>query len=926
MVFEEIAQSFVFWSATMQVLMIEDNENDYFLVNHSITKDADVKIQWRRTFNEGLAYLRANGVDVLLLDLGLPDANGLDALGQLQTKFPALPIIILSATDEDEVALEAVRRGAQDYLVKGKTDAYTLRRALRYAIERKQVQTALATERNMLRTLVDSIPDYVYLKDKDSRFVLVNKAVLKAGGFTHMEQLAGKTDFDFLPPDIAQIFYDDEQKVFKTGRELINREEQSVDVKTGEEVWFSTNKVPLLDESGMMTGLLGISWNITERKRMENVLKALHEITVELTTIDDLDQFYKRAVELGLQRLGFDRLGLLLYDAEAGVALGTYGTDTHGQVVAEHHLRFDPAALTSILMRALQKEERFAVDEVTLLFNNFEPIGPGWNAAAILWNGVDKLGWLCADNGTKHESLKQSLVDVLALYAVTLGTLLAQKRSQIAVRENEKRLRLLAANSPDFIYILPLNEPSKAYINRTEFLGYSQSDMQGIRSLFDAVHPSDRERVLTHWQTVITQVESKRQELIEYRLQDKAGQWRWIKSRETVYAEDADGKPTQILVTITDITERKKAEENLIQERDLLRTLIDNLPDIIFIKDREGRFILSNIAHAQSVNLKADEIVDKTTSEIFPPDLAARSQAEEEQIIQSGQPLINSELIRVGKNGERQTLLSSKIPLRDKNGQITSLIGILRDITERKQLESQTLELASERGRIKVLQRFINDMSHDFRTPLTSINNSLYLLKRSSDPLKQEVYIKRAQEHIQRMDKLLEELLQMEYLDKGETAFQFSWTDFNEFIPPLIHDYEPLSTANQIRVEFVAHAQPCMAFIDLVEFARVMTKLLDNAIAFTPYDGQVTVQTRTENGWAIISIEDTGVGISPEDLPHIFERFYRADQARSTDTGGSGIGLSIVQKVIEAHNGLIEVESVLGEGSKFTIRLPANKE
>src|SRR5690242_8130571 len=127
MVFEEIAQSFVFWSATMQVLMIEDNENDFFLVNHSFTKDADVKIQWRRTFNEGLVYLRANGVDVLLLDLGLPDANGLDALERLQREFPSLPIIILSATDEDEVALEAVRRGAQDYLVKGKTDAYTLR-------------------------------------------------------------------------------------------------------------------------------------------------------------------------------------------------------------------------------------------------------------------------------------------------------------------------------------------------------------------------------------------------------------------------------------------------------------------------------------------------------------------------------------------------------------------------------------------------------------------------------------------------------------------------------------------------------------------------------------------------------------------------------------------------------------------------------
>ncbi len=221
-----------------------------------------------------------------------------------------------------------------------------------------------------------------------------------------------------------------------------------------------------------------------------------------------------------------------------------------------------------------------------------------------------------------------------------------------------------------------------------------------------------------------------------------------------------------------------------------------------------------------------------------------------------------------------------------------------------------------------MLQRFINDMSHDFRTPLTTINNALYCWKKSSDPQKQELHIKRAQQQIQRIDKLLEEILQMEYLDKGETTFQFGWTDINAFIPPLIHEYEPMSALKQITVDFVSEMDSCVALIDKVEFARVMTKLLENAITYTPQGGHITVGTRIEKDWVIISMQDTGIGIVAEDLPHIFERFYRVDRARSSDTGGSGLGLSIVQKIIEAHNGHIDVESVIGMGSKFSIRLP----
>lgn len=1038
----------------MHVLMIEDFENDFILVNRLAAKLDEVKIQWCSTLKDGLAYLQENLqlIDVILLDLGIPDSHGLEALDQLQMNFPSLPIIILSSTDADELALEAVRHGAQDYLVKGKIDDYVLGKALRYAIERKrleerlrrneelyrafarnfpngalvlfdhnfrytlvdglglsdlglskekmegksiwevfppemaaagerrmrvalagetviqeityagqtilmnylpirnasgaiisgmimsqnitrrkQAEAALAAERNLLRTLIDSIPDYVYVKDAQCRFVLANQSVVDASGVENIEQLMGTTDFDHMPQAVAQSFYDDDCMVINSGQPLIDREEASVDLKSGENLWFSTTKVPLRDENGTVAGLVGVSRDIRQHKHLEatlklkieeeqqfqNYLKSLHEITVELTTIDDIDTFYKRAVELGLQRLGFDRLGFLLYEAETGTAQGTYGTDTQGQVVAEHHLRIDPADLTSILKRALEREERFAVDEPAQLFSNLKPVGVGWNAAAVLWNGTDKLGWLAADNLVRHNPLTTVQLNVLALYAVTLGTLLAQKRSQLAVREREKELRLLAENSPDFIYILSMNEPRVVYLNRSEFLGYSQKEVQSEGSLLNAIHPGDRERVLAHWRMMTAQQDFKHSGLIEYRLQDKSGQWRWIKSRETIFAADADGKPTRILVTLSDISEQKVAEENLRQERDLLRTLIENSPDYISIKDIQGRFILANSAIARISNLTVSEMIGKTTFDILSPELASLFREDDLKVIQSGEPLVNAER----DIGDR-VMLATKIPLRDKDGQITGIISLSRDITQHKLLERQKLELESERGRIKLLQRFINDMSHDFRTPLTAINNALYLLKKNGDPQKQEIYIQRAQRHIKRMDDLLEAILQMEYLDKGEIAFQFSWADMNAFIPPLIQEYDPMSSPKQIVVTFVAETDQCLALIDRVEFARVITKLLENAITYTPNGGHITVSTGIDSDWSVIRVQDTGSGISQDDLPHIFERFYRADQARSSDTGGSGLGLSIVQKIIEAHKGHIDVESVLGEGSKFTIRLP----
>ncbi len=118
------------------------------------------------------------------------------------------------------------------------------------------------------------------------------------------------------------------------------------------------------------------------------------------------------------------------------------------------------------------------------------------------------------------------------------------------------------------------------------------------------------------------------------------------------------------------------------------------------------------------------------------------------------------------------------------------------------------------------------------------------------------------------------------------------------------------------------HTTPARVYGDADQLKQVLVALLDNALKYTPYEGRVSLSLTTPANQAIVKVSDTGIGIAPDDLPHIFERFYRADRARSRERGGSGLGLAIVQSIVQEHQGTIEVESTLGKGSIFTVRLP----
>ena len=227
------------------------------------------------SLQQGLTWLRENPVHTVLLDLNLPDSQGLATVGEVRSRFHQVPIVVLSGHDDEQLALAALKCGAQDYLVKSATDPQLIVRTIRYAMERKRAEDELAQERDLLHALLNNIPDRIYFKDASSRFVRVSRALSDRFRLPTPDQALGKTDFDFHPRADAQAFFDDEQRLLQTGEALVNKVERQT--AEGGDHWASVTKVPMRDSRGRIVGLIGISRDITELHQANQQLQCTNE-------------------------------------------------------------------------------------------------------------------------------------------------------------------------------------------------------------------------------------------------------------------------------------------------------------------------------------------------------------------------------------------------------------------------------------------------------------------------------------------------------------------------------------------------------------------------------------------------------------------------------------------------------------------------
>ena len=262
----------------IHVLLVEDNPGDVALMKIMLSEECDgrVVIETASRASEAAERLEAGGIDVVLLDLALPDAHGTEALVRLQSHVSRVPIVVQTGLDDDDVAVQAMQLGAQDYITKGKSDGRLLMRRIRQAIERTRTMRDLADQRRRLDALMENIPDRVYFKNREGAFIQVNPALANLYGFADPQQVMGKTDADFFSDEHASQARADEEGVLRTGEPVIGKMERET-FPGGRTTWALTTKMALKDESGEIIGTFGVSRDITELKTAELALRGSEE-------------------------------------------------------------------------------------------------------------------------------------------------------------------------------------------------------------------------------------------------------------------------------------------------------------------------------------------------------------------------------------------------------------------------------------------------------------------------------------------------------------------------------------------------------------------------------------------------------------------------------------------------------------------------
>jgi two-component system cell cycle sensor histidine kinase/response regulator CckA len=252
------------------ILLVDDDEDDYVLVRDMLSQlgGRRFELRWAPTCEAALEALERDPPHAALVDYRLGARSGIDLVREAAARGCTCPLILLTGQGSYEVDLEAMQAGAADYLSKGELSAPLLERAIRYTVERKRAEEALRAERNLLRTLIDNMRDAIYVKDTESRFVTANMATAHLMGAETVDELLGKTDFDFYPHEQASQYRAEEQEIIGSGQPLID-DGQPVMIGPDSPRWMLITKVPLHDEQGRVVGIVGVSHDFTHRKRAE---------------------------------------------------------------------------------------------------------------------------------------------------------------------------------------------------------------------------------------------------------------------------------------------------------------------------------------------------------------------------------------------------------------------------------------------------------------------------------------------------------------------------------------------------------------------------------------------------------------------------------------------------------------------------------
>jgi two-component system CheB/CheR fusion protein len=494
---------------------------------------------------------------------------------------------------------------------------------------------------------------------------------------------------------------------------------------------------------------------------------------------------------------------------------------------------------------------------------------------------------------------------------LTLVDISAIKQAQRSLTVSEERYRALVRAVSAILWTA--DPAGNFFTAQPEWESYTGQEWEGYRGLgwLDAFHPEDRPRVAAAWRAALAE---QRMFEAKARLHSKAHDgYRHCVARAAPLLDER-GQVREWVGDVVDVHDSMMAEQRLQRQEAQIRAILHHSPAFIWVKDPSGRYLVASRQCQAVMGAPCEDLVGKTDYDFLPVSVADQLRGSERRCLESGETIEAEELVPF--QGQQRTFLTVKFALRDELGQVYAIAGISTDITERKR-DAEEIRLAMERR-----DHFLAMLSHELRTPLGAILNAADLLEKGSGsrpPNYAREVIRRQTRH---MAKLVEDLLDVGRVTRDQLVLEARLVDMREIVEDVVETVRPEAERRGLQLELVRPEEGLPVRGDGARLRQIFTNLITNAVGYTP-SGRVEVVMRDGGPKVAVSVRDTGIGLSREEMTRVFELFYQTPQALDRKRGGLGVGLTLALKLARLHGGDITAQSDgPGSGSTFTVTFP----
>jgi PAS domain S-box-containing protein len=432
----------------------------------------------------------------------------------------------------------------------------------------------------------------------------------------------------------------------------------------------------------------------------------------------------------------------------------------------------------------------------------------------------------------------------------------------------------------------------------------------------NAVHPDDRGPALRQWKEAVA---AQRVVNADFRLHVAAGGWKWTNVRAAPIW-NGDGTIRKWVGMNIDIDDRRAAQEALRESEARFRALADASPAFIWQIDTQGNTVYLNKRYLAAIGLEPNQLLEASWHAIVHP-LDLPGFLSRVQAAQRDRSAFQSRLRMKVKDGSWHWFETCCAPWFSMNDGFRGHVGVSIDITEAVRAEDALKEADRRKD------EFLATLAHELRNPLAPIVNALHLVRHRDFPAGSEPILDMLDRQVHHMVRLIDDLMEVSRITRGKIGLVKAPVALAEIVESAVETSRPvIDQARHQLIVTLPHA-PLVLDADRVRLTQVFANMLNNAARYTDRGGQIRLDARREGDWAVVTLSDTGIGMSPTQIDQVFEMFAQVHRAADRNQGGLGIGLTMVRHLVRMHGGTVVARSAgPGRGSTFTVRLPLSRQ